>query len=204
MALTRKALSAMGIEETQADEIIKMHLETVNPLKDERDSLKSASSRLEAVQKELDDFKKQVKDSDRSPYKAKYEEAVKATEALQAEFDKFKADVDAQATLAEKKNAYRKFLVDAGVSEKRIDSVLRLAEIDGKFDSIEFEDGEVKGADEITKGIEEDYSDFIVKQKTTGAQTATPPSNNVPDIQSPSRATLLAQQYHANLYGEAK
>ena len=39
MALTRKFLKAMGIEDEKAEEIISAHVETVNGLKGERDAL---------------------------------------------------------------------------------------------------------------------------------------------------------------------
>ena len=202
MGITRKALSAMGIEEAQADEIIKMHLDTVNPIKDERDALKASASKLEAVQNELNDLREASKNSDRSPYKAKYEEVLAQNEALQKEFDTYKADIEAKATLDAKKTAYRKLLSEAGVSDKRIDSVLRLAEVDGKLDGIEFdEEGKVKGLEDISKNISEDYSDYIVSQEKTGAETVNPPSNTVPELNVPSRATQMALQYHANLYG---
>lgn len=202
MGITRKALSAMGIEEAQADEIIKMHLDTVNPIKDERDALKANVSKMEAVQTELNELKEASKNSDRSPYKAKYEDLLTQNEALQKEYDSYKADIEAKATLDAKKTAYRKLLSEAGVSEKRIGSVLRLAEVDGKLDGIEFDDeGKVKGLEDITKNISEDYSDYIVSQETTGAATVTPPSNTVPELNVPSRATQMALQYHANLYG---
>ena len=41
MALTRKFLSALGIEEDKVDEIIKAHTETVDALKEQRDELKA-------------------------------------------------------------------------------------------------------------------------------------------------------------------
>ena len=37
MALTRKFLSALGIEEAKIDEIISAHVDTVNVLKEQRD-----------------------------------------------------------------------------------------------------------------------------------------------------------------------
>ena len=41
MALTRKFLSALGIEEAKIDEIISAHADTVNALKEQRDSYKA-------------------------------------------------------------------------------------------------------------------------------------------------------------------
>ena len=43
MPLTRKMLSAMGIDEDKQDEIINAHVEVVNALKEERDRSKVRS-----------------------------------------------------------------------------------------------------------------------------------------------------------------
>lgn len=203
MSITRKALAAMGIEEEKVDEIIKMHLDTVNPIKDERDTLKADADKLAKVQGELDELKKSIKDTDRSPYKAKYEEEVKARETLQSEFDTFKADLEAKNAKAERQTAYRKLLTEAGVSEKRIDSVLRLAEVDGKLDNLEIEDGKVKGDDVLTD-IKETYADYIVSTEPQGANTPKPPSSNVPEVNTPSAASLRAKNFYTNLYGGTK
>ena len=47
MALTRKMLKAMGIEEEKIDEIIDAHTETVNALKDQSKQDRDAAARLE-------------------------------------------------------------------------------------------------------------------------------------------------------------
>lgn len=50
MALTRKLLRSMGIEDEKIDQIIDAHTETVNALKDERDGLKDAADRLKKAE----------------------------------------------------------------------------------------------------------------------------------------------------------
>ena len=57
MALTRKFLSALGIEEAKIDEIISAHADTVNALKEQRDGYKADADKLPTVQRELDDLK---------------------------------------------------------------------------------------------------------------------------------------------------
>ena len=53
MALTRKFLSALGIEEEKAEQIIAAHTETVDGLKAERDKYKEDAEKLPATQNEL-------------------------------------------------------------------------------------------------------------------------------------------------------
>ena len=63
MALTRKMLKAMGIEDEKIDQIIEAHTETVDALKEERDTYKEDASKLTAVQKELETAKSQLADN---------------------------------------------------------------------------------------------------------------------------------------------
>ncbi len=172
MALTRKQLSAMGIETEKIEEIISSHTETVNGLKDQiaqlNDDLKTAqadAAKLPNVQKELDDLKKQnAKD-------AKAREG-KDYDALKKEYDDYKADVQAKETRAAKENALRDVLKDLNISDKGVSLVLKYQNLDG----IELEeDGKIKGADDLRKSLKEDWGDYIVKTEKKGADTSTPP-----------------------------
>lgn len=195
MALTRKMLKAMGIEDEKIDQIIEEHAETVNALKQQRDQYKVDAEKLPGVQKELDDLKEAAEKDGENPYKAKYEE-------LQQQFDDYKADVTAKETKAKKTAAYRKLLKDANVSEKRLDSILKLSPID----DIELDDkGEIKDAADVKKKIEEEWSDFIVTEETHGAESNNPPGGSGgrqgASGGSKSRAAMIQQQYQNSLYG---
>ena len=54
MALTRKFLKAMGIEEEKIEEIISAHSETVTGLKEEAEKYKADAEKLPSVQAALD------------------------------------------------------------------------------------------------------------------------------------------------------
>lgn len=174
MALTRKMLSAMGIDEDKQDEIINAHVEVVNALKEERDSLKADAQKADKLQKQIDDLNESMKNGERSPYKVKYEAKVEEYNDLKKEFDEYKADVSAKEIETKKSNAYKELLKESGVSAKRIDSVLRVTDLS----KIELdEDGKIKDTDNLKKSIKEEWSDFIVTQSEQGAQTANPPQN---------------------------
>lgn len=165
MALTRKMLKAMGIEDEKVEQIIEAHTETVTALKDERDAFKADAEKLPAVQKELDELKATDKEG---TYKVKYD-------ALKEEFDSFKKEQSEKELRVRKEQAYKVLLQEAGVSEKRVDAVLKVSDID----SLEFnEDGSVKDADNLKKGIETEWEDFIVRKETQGTQTPTPPQGS--------------------------
>jgi hypothetical protein len=167
MALTRKFLTALGIDEAKVDEIITAHTEVTDALKAERDKFKADAGKYAAAQAELDGIKAQAaKDGGKNPYQVKYE-------ALKEEYDKYKADTETKATKAKKESAYRKLLKDAGVTEKRLDAVLRVSD----FDGIEFDtDGKIKDADKLTESIKKEWADFIPQTSQTGAPSQNPPS----------------------------
>lgn len=168
MALTRKFLSALGIEADKVDEIINAHTETVDALKHERDSYKADAEKLPEVQKELNSIKEQAAKNDgKNPFEVKYN-------AIKEEFENYKKEQTAKETKVKKADAYKALLKEAGVSEKRIDAVLRVSDIDGlKLDK----DGAVEGKDALLESIKKDWSDFIVTQGTQGAKTPNPPAN---------------------------
>lgn len=163
MAMTRKSLKAMGLSDEQIDSIIEMHTETVDGLKEDIAKYKANAEKLDGVQKELDALKAKGDDG----WKDRYEKEHKALEDL-------KADNAKKASHAAKENAYRELLKAAGVSEKRIDTVLRVSDVD----SVELdENGTIKDAKELTKTVKTEWADFIVKESTGGANTPNPNSN---------------------------
>lgn len=169
MALTRKFLAALGIEDDKVDEIIQAHTETVNGLKDEIEKYKTDAEKLPGVTKERDDLKKAADEADgKNPFKVKYD-------ALKEDFANYKKDVEAKESKAKKGTAYKALLKEAGVSEKRIDAILKVSDVDG----LEFEDdGKVKNHDDLVKSIKDEWSDFIVSEGKDGAKTPTPPAGS--------------------------
>jgi len=172
MALTRKFLQAMGIEADKVDEIINAHLDTVNALKAERDEFKATAEAEQDTQKKLDEALKEIetlKDSAQKGenYKSDYDK-------LKEEYDGYKKNVEAEKSLNAKSTAYKNLLRGIGVTEKRIDKIVKLAELD----KIELDkDGNIKGADDLKKSLSEEWADFIVTEQSKGADTATPPTN---------------------------
>ena len=199
MALTRKALSTMGIEEDKIDQIISMHTETVNALKEERDKFKGGAEKLESVQKELDELKEKSRES--SGFKSEVEKLKKEKENLQKEFDQYKSDQAAKETRAAKEKAYREILKDAGIPEKHFAKVLKYSDVDG----VELDDeGKIKTAAEILKNIKEEWSDHIESTGKQGAKTETPPASNGGKSDEKSNAKKFAENYYKGIYGNVK
>ena len=168
MKLTRKFLSTLGIEEEKADQIINVHVETVDNLKDEIEKYRADAEKLPNVQKELGDIKAEIAKNDgKNPYEVKYN-------AIKEEFEKYKMDVQKRESTAQKSNAFRKLLQQAGVAEKRIDAVLRVSDVDGIKIG---EDGTIEGESELMESIKKEWSDFITTEEAQGVKTANPPSS---------------------------
>lgn len=95
---------------------------------------------------------------------------------LKKAFDDYKEAQTAKETRAAKESAYRDLLKASGVSEKRIDTVMRAS--GPIIDGLELaEDGKAKDADKLTEGIKSEWADFIPTTTTQGAPTANPPAN---------------------------
>ena len=167
MALTRKMLKAMGIEEEKIDEIVDAHSETVDALKKERDKYKEDAEKLTDVQKKYDDLKKEVDAKEDDPYKEKYEKEHKAFEA-------FKKSIDAEKLNAQKATAYKNLLKEAKVSDNWIDDIVKFTSMDDiQLD----EEGKIVDADKRIDGIKEKYAKYIVTDVKRGAGTENPPTN---------------------------
>lgn len=182
MALTRKLLRSMGIEDDKIDQIIEAHTETVNALKDERDEFKDAAEKLPKVQAELDELKAKPDDG----FKEKYEKE-------HADFEAFKERTVKDASEREKKSLYRKLLQDAGVDPKRLDAVMRVADLS----EVSVEDGAIVDSDKVTEAVKSEWSDFI---QTTGSKPAgvdTPPAggNGGSENEPKDLAEALRQKY---------
>lgn len=160
----RKILGEAHTEEIE-NQIMALHLGVVDAIKDELSKAKADADKLPEVQAELDKLK-EGKSNDNS-YKAKYEKE-------HSDFEKYKAEQAAKDTKAEKTAKYRDLLKRAGVADKRLDAVLKVSDIDGlKLDK----DGNIEDSDRLIASIKSDWSDFVVKEESKGANTDNPPAN---------------------------
>lgn len=196
MALTRKYLKAMGIEDEKIDQIIEAHTETVDGLKTEISNAKTnadtGSQKIAELEKQIEELKNTaVVNEGKNPWKVKYD-------ALKEEFEGFKTEEEKKVTKAAKEKAYRELLKKTGVAEKRIASVMRVSDIEGvELD----ENGNIKDEEKYTKNIQEEWADFITSTETRGADTATPPeTNNSNDNDNDDAINRIIAQ-RADLYG---
>lgn len=188
MALTRKMLKAMGIEDDKIDQIIDAHTETVDSLKEQRDQYKADAEKLTTVQAELDSLK------GGEDWKAKYE-------SEHQNFESYKTQIATEKETEQKKTLYKQLLSDSKVDKKRIDAILKVTDLT----SLKIKDGKLENVEDLKKSITDEWSGFIVKDKVEGAGVDNPPEGGKSaGKRTPSRAAELANRYHNNLYGETK
>ena len=166
MALTRKFLKAMGIEDEKIDQIVDAHTETVDGLKNELKAAKEKADKLDGVEKELNELKAKGEDG----YKEKYEKEHKA-------FEDYKNDVTAKQTKAAKEAAAKAYFEAKNITGANLSIVMRGAR--DEINGIELdENGKIKDAKALDELVAGEYAGLIVSTSTKGAKTATPPANN--------------------------
>ena len=173
MALTRKMLKAMELDDDKISQIIDAHQSTIDEIAQERDAFKADAEKYKAEADRLGSVEKDLVKA-----QAKLEDAKSASDelkALQEEYTKYRADVNAKASQAQKEKIFRALLAEAGISDKRFDSIIKVSDLSNmEID----EDGKAKDSQSIVEGIKSEWADFIVTEGKQGAKTATPPATD--------------------------
>ena len=164
MALTRKMLKAMGIDDEKIDQIIEAHTEVTDALKTENEGLKKKAADYDTVKKELDTLKANPTDD----WKDKHDKVKK-------EFDDYKNGIESEKTLASKKNAVKSIIESVGIKDP---AIVELIMLKTKYDDIQLDGDKIKDAETLTNTIKTDYSAYVEKDSKGGAKVDNPPKNN--------------------------
>lgn len=179
MAITRKFLKALGIEDDKAEQIIEEHTTTVERIKSEIDTYKADAEKLTEVQAELDGMKN-------DGYKSKYESEHSAFEA-------YKADVTAREAKTAKTAAVRKYFEAKGITGKSLDIAMRGA--GAEIEAAELDGDDLKDTTALDTLISGDFAGLVGKTKIKGADVPHPPVNNPGDPEPTSLAAALHMKY---------
>lgn len=189
MALTRKFLKGMGIEDEKVESIIEAHSETVEGLTKERDTLRAQAEKVPDLQKQLEDAKAAA--GDPNEWEQKYNAEHQALED-------FKAQVAAEKADAEKAQAYRGMLAKAGIDPKLLDDIMAVTNLA----DVEMEDGQLKDAGKLEEAAKEKWANFMVRTKTVTPTPETPPkTDNVPEGADPELAKRMMER-HNQMFGK--
>ena len=163
MALTRKMLKAMGIEEEKIDQIIEAHTETTDALKNELNGYKEDAGKLKEVQRELNE----IKSAGNEDWKAKHD-------AVKKEYDDYKADLADKEVLGTKKAAFAKIAKSKGITDEKL---IALITNNYDFAKEELDGDKLKNEKTIGDFLTTEYSGFIAKDGKEGASVERPPVN---------------------------
>ena len=179
IALTRRFLSALGIEADKIDEIIAAHTETVDGLKSDRDKYKAAAEKQAEIQKELDELKAKGGED----YREKYEKEHKA-------FETYKNEITEKETKAAKEKAVKAYFEEKNISGRNLEIAMRgsTAEIAG----VELADGKIKDTAALDALVSGTFSGLVQTTQTKGANTSTPPANGASGGTTKTRAEIMA------------
>lgn len=143
----------------KAQQIMDGHIAVTDGLKDERDSYKAEAEKAADLQKQLEDLTANGED-----FKKKFEDEHKA-------FEDFKKQTASDAEAAKVRTAYRKLLAGEGISEKRLDSILKITDLSKlKLDK----DGNLEGVDGLKKAINDEWGEFKTTVTEKGAVVEKP------------------------------
>lgn len=168
MALTRKFLKALGIEDEKIDQIIEEHTAVADRMNGEIEKYKADAGNLGGLQKELEDTKAQLAAAKDDGWKDKHDKVKK-------EFDDYKANIDAKETKAAKEAAARAYYESKGITGKALDIAIRGS--GAEIEALELAEGEIKDSAALEALIKGDFAALVGQTKTQGANTATPPAN---------------------------
>lgn len=196
MALTKKMLIAMDIPAEKIDEIMSNHLASIDALREERDAYKADAEKADKLQKDLDKANEALEAYKTGDWENKYNN-------LKGEYDTYKTDTETKAIKSAKEAAYKQLLIDAGISDKRVASIMKVS--GATLDEIKLDkDGKIEDADKLTESAKTEWADFIVTPEARGAGVATPPANDGDGGKQQSRAAQLVAQYRNEHYGSPK
>lgn len=162
MALTRKLLKSMGIEDEKIDQIIEAHTETVDALKERARTAEEKAERLDTVEKELNGYK----EKNSADYKTKYETEHKA-------FEDYKKEQNAKALQAQRESAAKKYFESKNITGANLDIAMRGAR--EEIAALEMDGDNIKDAGALESLVKGTYAGLVVTKSVKGAETSTPP-----------------------------
>ena len=166
MALTRKLLKSLGLEESAIDTIIDAHTETTDALKKQRDDAIAQAGTVQAITQERDQLKQQVETLTK--------EGGDAAE-LRKQFDAYKQQVENEKISAATDGALYDLAKKAGIQRE---SFLKLAVKNFNRESIKRgDDNNISNPDEVIAAIKAEFPDFLATDPTPSpAPNINPPT----------------------------
>lgn len=179
MALTRKALKAMGLTDEQVDSIVEMHTDTVDGLKEKIRIAEEKAADYDEIKKKLDESK------GGKDYKAEYDK-------LKGEFESYKKDITEKEIAAAKAKAVRAYFESKGIKGGNLEIAMRGAK--DEISALELDGDKIKDTKALDALIAGDYKGLIVSESTKGADPVNPPAGGGSVLKT--KAEIYAKDEH--------
>lgn len=142
----------------KAQQIMDGHISVTDGLKEERDSFKTEAEKAADLQKKLEEIQ------GGENWQEKFEKEHQA-------FEDFRKKTAEDAEAARVRSAYRKLLSGEGISEKRLDSILKVTDLSKvKLDR----DGNLADEEALKKAINDEWGEFKTTVTEKGAVVERP------------------------------
>ena len=150
--------------------LVTLHRSVLDPVRNELDEAKADAARYKDKAEKADQLQKDL-DAMKGgeDWKGKYEQA-------QKDLEDFKGKIARDADVAKIKAAHKKLLIEEGISEKAVDSILNATDYSKaklKKDSDELDDATKEG---LKKETTERWAGFRVSTRQRGERVDNPPS----------------------------
>ena len=162
MALTRKALKAMGLTDEQVDSIIEMHTDTVDGLKADISKYKGDAEKLPNVQKELDDLK--------AAGDGGWEEKAKDFEK---KYNDLVAENKNKETKAAKESAAKAFFESKGITGNSLEIAMRGSS--AEIAALDLDGEKIKDSSALDALVNGTFKALVSTTTTKGANIPNPP-----------------------------
>lgn len=162
MALTRKALKAMGLTDEQVDSIIEMHTDTVDGLKADISKYKGDAEKLPGVQKELDDLK--------AAGDGGWEEKAKDFEK---KYNDLVAENKNKETKAAKESAAKAFFESKGITGNSLEIAMRGSS--AEIAALDLDGEKIKDSSALDALVNGTFKALVSTTTTNGANIPKPP-----------------------------
>lgn len=160
MALTRKMLEALGVEDKAIEQIIEAHAETVKGLKDKLEEAEKKAETADELQKEVDSLKK-------GDYKAKYEKE-------HSEYEAYKKEMTDKETRTAKEAAAKAYFEEKNITGKNLEIAMRGAK--DEVLGLELDaNGKIKDSKALDELVSGTYAGLVVTTQVRGSKTPNPP-----------------------------
>lgn len=150
------------------DSIISGHTDSIEALREERDSLRDDVAKYKEFEQK---YKDTAKELDEANARLSGE---KDFDSLKKEFDDYKKSVESEKSRAAKTEAFKSLLAELGIADKRMPAIIKVSDIDGISLN---KDGGITNAEKLKESLKEEWADFIPTQSEKGAKTAEPVQN---------------------------